>query len=142
MAATIVLDYSRQPTWALGVLCYEAVTGEHPFGAYPLTEGATQVAVPSMATDTLQEVGMLPAFITLLGCMLHNDPAVCLSLDEVDVALLGGLGGDGCMLSCPKPKEATALPGATDGSYCRPCLHPGAGVRVRSRRIRSSSMLP
>lgn len=83
--SAVGLDYSGQPAWELGVLMFEIVTGEHPFGDYPLGHGT----VPDLRLryepdrSKLERVHLPPPFCDLVTELLRGGAAGRPALDSV-----------------------------------------------------------
>ena len=109
----IVLDYAKQPTFALGLLCFEIAVGQHPFGAHPCSGGrSVDVAVPALDVGALAEVGMPTAFGELLRAMVANDPRARVSLGEAYARL--------ATIAPPRtPHAGRAPPGTHDLQHAR-----------------------
>ena len=53
------IDYSKQPSFALGVLFYEIIMGHHPFKNYPLGEDfgkKPNISVPILSSDSMNQI--------------------------------------------------------------------------------------
>jgi len=64
-----LINYSKQPSWELGVLCHEICTFEHPFIPYPYKDGL-QFCVPLFSPERLQEKKFLESFIDFVSKLL------------------------------------------------------------------------
>ena len=78
------IDYRKQPSFAVGVLLYELITGEHPLPDYPL--GWTTAATGEVSY-TVEDISTLPGNYPRAACsmveqLLHPDPVHRLSLSS------------------------------------------------------------
>jgi len=88
-------NYSKQPSWELGILCFELATGEHPFGElYPTGEKfirGSEVFVPEIATNLLIDMKFSQIFINSVKIMIQNDPVKRISISDACSALIKSL---------------------------------------------------
>jgi len=85
-----VVNYSKQPQWELGTLCFEVTVGEHPFGEYPIGFQNTpnlSVEKPIFDEETLVSFGFPPRFINIIFNLVSNDPTLRASLLDAHVEL-------------------------------------------------------
>ena len=88
--AIVEIDFSKQPSWELGLVCFEIACGEHPFGDYPLGFPETpHLAVPELKIGALQELNFPEQFISILVGLLKNDAKSRLDI-KTACALLHG----------------------------------------------------
>lgn len=77
------LNYSKQPSWELGVICFEISCGEHPFGDYPVGfEKNKNIVVPPLDTTLPDVLQVPPNFTKTLINLLQNDPSKRPTIDE------------------------------------------------------------
>ena len=50
------VDYSKQPSFALGVLFYEIIMGSHPFENYPLGRYKPNICVPGLNSSNMNQI--------------------------------------------------------------------------------------
>ena len=125
-------DYSRQPVWALGVLCCEIVLGEHPFDSYPtgfeaFTErgggrgGGEMAPCFCVAQGDIVARGMPREFATLVQRMVDHRARLRPSLNEVYA----------CLLTMPLP-PAAAVTAPTPSVSVVGATPPAAAAMARS----------
>ena len=102
-----VIDYSKQPSFAVGVLLYEMAVGEHPLPDYPLawSRDAGQV------TFSKADISSLPAchsssFCSLVSGLLDPEPSLRTTLHDA-LELVGSLMRNGVSSPTPQPGAAT-----------------------------------
>jgi len=64
-----LINYSKQPSWELGVICHEICTFEHPFILYPDKNGPP-FSIPKFSPDRLLERKFPKLFIDLISKLL------------------------------------------------------------------------
>jgi len=70
-----LVDYSKQPSWELGVICYEISVGDHPFGDYPIGHGdAPNLHVNNVDISPLETRRYPDLFISILKGLLEDNP--------------------------------------------------------------------
>jgi len=77
-----LIDYSKQPSWEIGILSYEISCGFHPFVNYPIGfPPVPNLAVPAIDTKPIVKVNLYPKeFATLVAAMLNSNPTERLDL--------------------------------------------------------------
>jgi len=66
-----LINYSKQPSWELGVICHEICTFEHPFIPYPdKNEIGSQFKVPKFSPERLEAKKFPKSFIDLVAALL------------------------------------------------------------------------
>ena len=81
------IDYSKQPSFALGVLFHEIIMGYHPFENYPLDYEkygrGTTLHVPAWNSCKMKMISTLDdRLIELIGNLLHSSPQRRTSLQD------------------------------------------------------------
>jgi len=64
-----LINYSKQPSWELGVICHEICTFEHPYIPYP-DKNESQFTVPKFSPERLQAKKFPKSFIDLVSKLL------------------------------------------------------------------------
>lgn len=77
-----VLDYSKQASFALGVLIHEIATGEHPLIEYPLGYVVNELIAYSSEDITGLPTTYPNSFCSIMSDMLCFDPSKRLSVEE------------------------------------------------------------
>lgn len=77
---TPIINYSKQPSWELGIICYEIATLTHPFDGYPPLHGP--VSVTKLDTTLLEKLNYPEAFIKLVENLVDNDFTKRMELSE------------------------------------------------------------
>jgi len=78
-----VINYSKQPQWELGTLCFETTIGEHPFGDYPIgfqNPPNLSVNKPTIREETIRGFGFPQRLVKLLENLVSDDPTLRASL--------------------------------------------------------------
>jgi len=69
-----VIDYSKQPQWELGTLCFEIIFGEYPFRDYPIGYQPP----PNLSIDIPSEIELIDEFpkrfVDNMFALVSNDP--------------------------------------------------------------------
>jgi len=65
-----LINYSKQPSWELGVICHEICTYEHPFVPYPDTNNGPPFSIPKFSPKRLQDKKFPKSFIDLVVALL------------------------------------------------------------------------
>jgi len=84
-----VINYTKQPSWELGVICYEIAVGDHPFGDYPIGCGdVPNLHVNKLDVSILKILNFPHLFIDTLVALVEDAPekripifSACASLD-------------------------------------------------------------
>jgi len=70
-----IINYAKQPSWELGVICYEIAVGEHPFMDYPVGCGQLpNLHVNDFDVSKLEILNFPKVFISTLVGLTHDDP--------------------------------------------------------------------
>jgi len=73
-----IIDYSKQPSWELGVISHEISVLQHPFPEYPsnisIYGKSPFITVPSPSCQKLELMKFPRNFIKLVSKLLLNDP--------------------------------------------------------------------
>jgi len=89
--SNILVNYSKQPQWELGTLCFEATVGEHPFGDYPIgfqNPPNLSVGKPKFDKESLvKDVGLPKRFVNIVYNLVSNDQTLRASLQDARVEL-------------------------------------------------------
>jgi len=76
------MNYSKQPSWELGVICHEIATLEHPFSTYPQNyEAPPSLKVPPFDSSLLVQLEYPEAFVQVVSKLLYNDPVERMDLN-------------------------------------------------------------
>jgi len=84
------VDYNKQPSWELGVLCYEIICGVHPYGNYP--DGYPpvphlRVFESEVNFKRMKEKNIPENFISVVKNLLSNNPKDRLPIKDAFVSL-------------------------------------------------------
>jgi len=77
---TPIINYSKQPSWELGIICFEIATLSHPFDSYPPLQGT--VSVTKLDTTWLEQLNYPKPFIKLVESLVENDFTKRMELSE------------------------------------------------------------
>jgi len=75
-----VVNYAKQPSWELGVICYEIAVGEHPFGDYPMGGELPNLHVTKPDVSQLEKLNFPQLFIDTIVGLVENDPEKRISI--------------------------------------------------------------
>ena len=81
------VDYSKQPSWALGVLLYEIAAGEHPFDGYPIGHGMAPNLRLATPVNLEPLASLPPKFCELVKALLAEEPGRRPTLQEAHATL-------------------------------------------------------
>lgn len=85
-----VIDYSKQPSFAVGVLLYEIATGEHPLPDYPLGWSVHGGQVTYSPSDIPALPNCYPESVcSLVAGLLHPDPTQRLQIVNAKELIAG-----------------------------------------------------
>jgi len=80
-----LINYGKQPSWELGVICFEIAVGEHPFGTYPLNCGSPNLCVNKVDVSLLDKLKDFPdEFKEILQGLVENNPETRMEVSEVE----------------------------------------------------------
>lgn len=103
-----VIGYSKQPSFAVGVLLYEMAVGEHPLPDYPLawSQDGGQVTfsvkdIPNLPPCYSSDIG------SLVSGLLNPDPSTRTSLEDGLELVYSLMRGDGAGSPSPQPAPAS-----------------------------------
>jgi len=70
-SSLISINYSKQPSWELGVVCHEILTLEHPFPSYPQAYGnIPSISHPVFKEEKLHQKDVPPVFVSVISKLL------------------------------------------------------------------------
>jgi len=89
-------NYLKQPSWELGVICFELAVDSTPFDGYPngeryIEESTGNISVLPLDTTPLEEVELPQDFIGIIVNLLDNNPTKRMTISQAHEALIGSL---------------------------------------------------